>query len=71
MCVIINRIQKTEVTMHTKKNGILRSEVASDNLYASIDLVCDKIERKLRKIKEKAISKEKTRKSSKTCFFKY
>merc|ERR1712216_482209 len=39
------------------KNGIIRSEEEADDLYASIDAVSDKLERKLRKVKEKKISK--------------
>jgi ribosomal subunit interface protein len=49
-------LQKTEVTVYTK-NGIIRSEEEADDLYASIDAVSDKLERKLRKVKEKKISK--------------
>eukprot|EP00210_Caulerpa_lentillifera_P004323 g4126.t1 len=51
--------QKTEVTLYTQRNGVIRSEESADILYASIDLVCDKLERKLQKVKEKAISKGK------------
>ena len=39
------------------RNGIIRSEEEADDLYASIDAVSDKLERKLRKVKEKKISK--------------
>ena len=49
-------LQKTEVTVYTK-NGIIRSEEEADDLYASIDAVSDKLERKLRKVKEEKISK--------------
>ena len=45
-------LQKTEVTVYTR-NGIIRSEEEADDLYASIDSVADKIERKMRKVKEK------------------
>lgn len=38
---------------------MIRSEETADILYASIDLVCDKLERKLQKVKEKAIAKGK------------
>ncbi|GMH39232.1 hypothetical protein BSKO_07130 [Bryopsis sp. KO-2023] len=51
--------QKIEVTVHTLRNGIVRSETVADSMYASIDLVCDKVQRKLRKVKEKAILKGK------------
>lgn len=50
------QLQKTEVTVYTK-NGILRSEEEGEDLYASIDAVSDKIERKLRKLKEKKNNK--------------
>jgi putative sigma-54 modulation protein len=51
------REQKVEVTIHTLRNGVVRVEDAEENLYAAIDLVCDKIERKLTRTKEKAIAK--------------
>lgn len=51
--------QKTEVTVWTLRNGVVRSEVSADNLYASIDLVCDKLERKMQKVKEIAMAKGK------------
>lgn len=50
------QLQKTEVTVYTK-NGIIRSEEEGENLYASIDTVSDKLERKLRKLKEKKNNK--------------
>ena len=31
----------------------MRAEDHEDSLYASIDLVCDKVQRKLRKLKER------------------
>ncbi|MCU0549641.1 MAG: ribosome-associated translation inhibitor RaiA [Leptolyngbya sp. Prado105] len=44
--------QIAEVTIYA--NGtVVRAEEASENLYASIDLVADKISRRLRKYKEK------------------
>ncbi|PNW83629.1 hypothetical protein CHLRE_05g237450v5 [Chlamydomonas reinhardtii] len=49
--------QKVEVTIYTLRNGVVRVEDAENNLYAAIDLVCDKIRAKLQKIKEKAISR--------------
>eukprot|EP00803_Ostreobium_quekettii_P006688 evm.model.scf_4977.1 EVM.evm.TU.scf_4977.1 scf_4977:1687-3797(-) len=54
-----NKEQKSEVTVHTLRNGTVRAEVVEDNLYASVDLVCDKVQRMLRKVKEKAILKGK------------
>jgi len=49
--------QKVDVTIQTLRNGIVRVEDAENSLYASIDIVCDKVSRKLRKLKEKAIVK--------------
>eukprot|EP00877_Chromochloris_zofingiensis_P008784 jgi/Chrzof1/4159/Cz14g01070.t1 len=51
------RQQKVDVTIHTLRNGIVRVEDAEESLYASIDIVCDKVSRKMRKVKEKAITK--------------
>eukprot|EP00243_Klebsormidium_subtile_P004465 TRINITY_DN18454_c0_g1_i1.p1 TRINITY_DN18454_c0_g1~~TRINITY_DN18454_c0_g1_i1.p1 ORF type:complete len:321 (-),score=89.54 TRINITY_DN18454_c0_g1_i1:470-1432(-) len=45
--------QRAEVTIYTKKHGIVRAEEDSERAYSSIDLVADVVERKLRKIKEK------------------
>ncbi|MEW5316461.1 MAG: hypothetical protein WDW38_007833 [Sanguina aurantia] len=36
------REQKVEVTIYTLRNGVLRVEDSEENLYASIDIVCDK-----------------------------
>ncbi|NET34680.1 MAG: ribosome-associated translation inhibitor RaiA [Cyanothece sp. SIO1E1] len=48
----INPKQSAEVTIYA--NGtVVRAEESSENLYASIDLVANKIARKLRKYKEK------------------
>jgi putative sigma-54 modulation protein len=48
----INPKQTAEVTIYA--NGtVVRAEESSENLYASIDLVADKISRQLRKYKEK------------------
>ena len=49
-------MQKTEVTVYTK-NGTIRAEEEAEDLYAAIDLVSDKLERKMRKVKEKKNSK--------------
>jgi putative sigma-54 modulation protein len=48
----INSKQTAEVTLYVN-GAIIRAEEGSENLYASIDLVADKISRKLRKYKEK------------------
>jgi putative sigma-54 modulation protein len=44
--------QTAEVTLFVNKS-VIRAEESSENLYASIDLVADKIARRLRKYKEK------------------
>ncbi|MGB7085016.1 MAG: ribosome-associated translation inhibitor RaiA [Phormidesmis sp.] len=44
--------QSTEVTLFLN-NAVVRAEESSENLYASIDIVTDKITRQLRKYKEK------------------
>ncbi len=48
--------QSAEVTIYAN-GAIIRAEEKSENLYASIDLVADKIARKLRKFKERKSSK--------------
>ena len=51
------REQKVEITIPTKKY-MLRREESSDDLYASIDLVIDKLERQIRKYKTKLVDKK-------------
>jgi len=48
----INPNQTAEVTIYANGN-IIRAEESSENLYASIDLVANKISRQLRKYKER------------------
>lgn len=48
----INPKQTAEVTIYAN-GAVVRAEESSENLYASIDLVADKISRQLRKYKEK------------------
>lgn len=48
----INPKQTAEVTIYAS-GAVVRAEESSENLYASIDLVADKIARQLRKYKEK------------------
>jgi ribosome-associated translation inhibitor RaiA len=50
------RQQKVDVTITTLRSGVVRVEDSEESLYASIDLVCDKVSRKLRKVKERLIS---------------
>lgn len=52
----INSRQVAEVTIYVN-GAVVRAEEGSENLYASIDLVADKIARQLRKYKEKRSSK--------------
>lgn len=56
LCVEKER-QKIEVTIPVKGN-IIRSEQVSNDMYVSIDLVEEVIERQLRKYKNKIIQKE-------------
>ena len=63
----ISDSHKAEVTVYA--NGtVIRAQENSENLYASIDLVSDKIARQLRKYKEKHLSK-KTHAHAKTAEF--
>jgi putative sigma-54 modulation protein len=48
----INPKQTAEVTIYAN-GAVVRAEESSENLYASIDMVADKIARQLRKYKEK------------------
>ena len=49
--------QCAEVTVYVNR-AVVRAEESGDSLYASIDLVADKISRQLRKYKEKRRSSE-------------
>lgn len=51
------REQRTEITAYTLRHGVIRAEDVEENLYASVDLVCDKLQRKMRKLKEKAVDR--------------
>lgn len=48
--------QKVDVTITTMRSGVVRVEDSEESLYASVDLVADKITRKLQKVKERLIS---------------
>lgn len=59
--------QKIEVTIPVKGN-IIRSEQVSSDMYVSIDLVEEIIERQLKKYKNKIIEKQQARESFSTAF---
>ena len=60
--------QKIEVTIPVKGN-IIRSEQVSDDMYVSIDLVEEVIERQLRKYKNKIIAKHQEGSNLQSDFF--
>ena len=51
------RHQTVEVTVYTLRHGVIRVEDTEEDLYAAIDLVTDKLKRKMTKLKEKAVSR--------------
>ncbi len=55
----ISAAQVAEVTIYAN-GAVIRAEEASEHLYASIDLVADKISRQLRKYKERSFSNKKS-----------
>ena len=63
----IARSQTAEVTISV--NGqVIRGEESTENMYASIDLVADKIERQLRKYKTRYFNKSHKLKDKKVCY---
>ena len=62
--------QKVEVTIPVK-GSIIRSEQVSSDMYVSIDLVEEVIERQLRKYKSKLINKQKDRAYFQKSFIAY
>lgn len=50
------RAQRAEVTIYTSRHGVVRVEDAESTAYAALDVVCDKVRAKLRRVKEKAIA---------------
>ena len=48
------REQRVEVTVRTAHYGIVRAEEARDDLYAAIDVCCDKLTRIFRKVRPHA-----------------
>lgn len=45
-----------DVTITTMRSGVVRVEDAEESLYASVDLVADKIARKLKKVSSSGLS---------------
>jgi putative sigma-54 modulation protein len=56
----ITASQAAEVTIYAN-GAVIRAEESSESLYASIDLVADKIARKLRKFKERKNQRQATK----------
>ena len=50
------RAQRAEVTIYTLRCGVVRVEDAETTAYAALDVVCDKVRGKLRRVKEKAMA---------------
>ncbi|MEB3286580.1 MAG: ribosome-associated translation inhibitor RaiA [Vampirovibrionales bacterium] len=58
----VNESQKAEATIHVNR-AVLRVEVSSQDLYGSIDLLVDKIDRSLQKHKTKLLGRAKSAKA--------
>ncbi|CAM9124108.1 unnamed protein product [Phaeothamnion confervicola] len=52
-----------EVTIFASKTPVIRAAEGSENMYASIDLVSDRVSRKLRKYKERKVDQKRHRAS--------
>jgi putative sigma-54 modulation protein len=50
---VVRELHNVEVTIPMIGSGVLRAEDRSDDMYASIDQVLDKLERQIRKLKTK------------------
>lgn len=46
-----------QVTIYTHRHGVVRVEDVETSAYAAVDVVCDKVRGKLRRVKEKAIAR--------------
>lgn len=51
------RQQTAEVTVRTLRHGVVRVEDTEDDLHAAVDLVVDKLRRKMSKLKGKALAR--------------
>ena len=45
------------MTIRTNRFGVVRAEETRDDLYAAIDVSCDKVSRSLKRVKEKAVAR--------------
>eukprot|EP00887_Chlorella_sp_A99_P002371 scaffold10.g2371.t1 len=53
----VKEVDIVEVTVFTLRHGVVRVEDEEEDIYAAMDLVTDKLKRKLSKLKEKAVQK--------------
>lgn len=64
---VVKDDQKIEVTIPTRK-GLIRAEESSQDMYASIDLVEDDIERQIKRFKNKLVDKKQSAQSFSSLF---